>query len=109
MASTTTYTNYEREPSRVAPLEMAVLSTEQSLPRSYTRMSWSAIFAGTAVAVATSLLLSLVGRAIRCGISQITTDAGIRMILSTIISMGAGGYVAGHEHSVTWTLRSTTS
>ena len=52
MASTTAYTNY------------AILHSEQAFPRSYSRMSWGAVLAGTAVAVAVSFLLSVVGLAI---------------------------------------------
>jgi hypothetical protein len=83
MASTTAYTNY------------AILHSEQAFPRSYSRMSWGAVLAGTAVAVAISFSLSVVGLAIGFSVMQITSGAGIWMILSTMISMAAGGYVAG--------------
>jgi hypothetical protein len=52
MALATAYTNY------------AILPSEQAFPLSYNRMSWSAVLAGTAVAVAVSFLLSVVGLAI---------------------------------------------
>src|SRR5215468_91343 len=82
--------------------------------RSYSRISWGAVLAGTAVAVATMLLLSLLGVAIGAGGLRLTQTsaadlksyglgAGIWTAINLILSMGFGGYVAArlsgtHSH-----------
>jgi hypothetical protein len=78
------------------------------------RISWGAVIAGAVVAVATSLLLSLLGAAIGAGSinvldassSELTsygTGAAIWQAINFILSMGFGGYVASrlsgtHSH-----------
>jgi hypothetical protein len=78
------------------------------------RISWGAVLAGAVVAVATTLLLSLLGAAIGAGsihpLSTTSTDlanygigAGIWQIINLILSMALGGYVAArlsgtHSH-----------
>ena len=78
------------------------------------RISWGAVLAGAVVAVATSLLLSLLGAAIGAGsihpLNTTSTDlanygigAGIWQIVNLILSMALGGYVAArlsgtHSH-----------
>lgn len=91
--SSTTYTNYAVLPSE--PRRVAV-ATEQMLPRSHTRISWGAVLAGTAVAVALSLLLSILGLAFGVGmLFSAPRRTGLWLVFSTLIAMGAGGYVAG--------------
>jgi hypothetical protein len=84
------------------------LQSEQAIPRSHNRMSWGAVLAGTAIAVAMSLLLGVVGLALGIGGLQVIhnvaqgadtitagTGTGLWMIFSTLVSMALGGYVAG--------------
>lgn len=78
------------------------------------RISWGAVLAGAVVAVATTLLLSLLGAAIGAGsihplnttstdLANYGTGAGIWQIINLILSMALGGYVAArlsgtHSH-----------
>jgi hypothetical protein len=73
----------------------AVLPDELALSPSLSRMSWGAVFAGTAVAVAMSLLLGVLGVAIGVELFGVSRSIGIWMVFSTLFSMGFGGYVAG--------------
>lgn len=67
--------------------------------------SWGAVFAGLALALTVSLLLHLLGTAIGMAtidpeqeanpVAGLATGAGIWMLLSGIISVAIGGYVAG--------------
>ena len=69
------------------------------------RVSWGAIFAGTAIGLALMLLLSLLGMAIgfsainfggeNGAFSGIPTGAAIWLALSQLIALGIGGFVAG--------------
>jgi hypothetical protein len=69
------------------------------------RISWGAIFAGTLVAIATQLLLTLLGLAIGAwavnpsagpaGMQGVGMGAGIWALLSFIIALFCGGWVAG--------------
>jgi len=89
MSSTSGYTHYAVFPSERS---YSVVGAEQAFPRSYSRISWGAVLAGTAVAIAMSLLLDLFGLALGIGLFH---GAGIWLILSTLIAMAIGGYVAG--------------
>jgi hypothetical protein len=82
--------------------------------RNRSRISWGAVFAGAVVAVATTLLLSLLGAAIGAGlihplaanstdVAHYGTGAAIWQIINLAISMAFGGYVAArlsgtHSH-----------
>jgi hypothetical protein len=82
--------------------------------RNRSRISWGAVFAGAVVAVATTLLLSLLGAAIGAGsihpldtsssdVARYGTGAAIWQIINLAISMAFGGYVAArlsgtHSH-----------
>ena len=82
--------------------------------RDRSRMSWGAVFAGAVVAVATILLLNLLGAALGAGsvrpldatsadVSRYGTAAGIWEIINLAISMALGGYVTArlsgtHSH-----------
>lgn len=69
----------------------------------YRRMSWGAILAGTIVALASWLFLNLLGLAIGVGgvhfsaesFEATHTGAGLWTILSSVIALALGGYVAG--------------
>ena len=89
MSSTSGYTHYAVFPSERS---YGVVAAEQAFPRSYSRISWGAVLAGTAVAIAMSLLLDLFGLALGIGLFH---GAGIWLVLSTLIAMAIGGYVAG--------------
>jgi hypothetical protein len=73
----------------------AVLPDELAISPAYSRISWGAVFAGTAVAVAMSLLLSVLGLAIGVGLFGVSRGVGFWMVFSTLVSMAFGGYVAG--------------
>lgn len=74
------------------------------------RVSWGAILAGLAVAIATMLLLSLLGLAIGFSTVDFTgeggafagipTGAAIWFIATQLIALGVGGYVAGRLAAV---------
>jgi hypothetical protein len=69
----------------------------------YSRMSWGSIFAGTIIALSTWLFLNVLGLAIGLGSGHTTADAfeaaraggGLWTILSSLLAMSLGGYVAG--------------
>ena len=101
---------------------MSMTSTEDASTRptfaSYwgnrSRISWGAVLAGAVVAVATTILLSLLGAAIGAGsirpldttsteLAHYGTGAGIWEIINLALSMAFGGYVAArlsgtHSH-----------
>lgn len=74
------------------------------------RVSWGAIFAGTVVGVGVLLMLSLAGLAFGLssadfgpgenGMSGIPTGAGIWLVISQLIALAIGGYVAGRLAAV---------
>ena len=82
--------------------------------RDRSRMSWGAVLAGAVVAVATILLLNLLGAALGAGsvrpldatsadVSRYGTAAGIWEIINLALSMALGGYVTArlsgtHSH-----------
>lgn len=68
------------------------------------RISWGSVFAGVVVVLAISILLSILGSSIGLfmfdpqgndPMSGIGTTAGIWTVVSLVISLGAGGFVAG--------------
>lgn len=78
----------------------------QRFGRPFARISWGAIFAGSVVALAVQLVLTLIGGAVglatlnpATGQSPSGTTLGIGaaiwVIISSLISLFAGGYVAG--------------
>jgi hypothetical protein len=72
----------------------------------FKRISWGAIFAGTFVAVIVQITLSLLGLAIGLGVinpgqgenltESLGTGAAIWWIVSTLIALFIGGWVAAH-------------
>jgi hypothetical protein len=74
--------------------------------RPFARISWGAIFAGGIIALATQLVLTLIGTAIGLAtLDPATGDnpsgttlgigAGVWLVISSLISLFLGGYVAG--------------
>jgi hypothetical protein len=74
--------------------------------RPFARISWGAILAGAIIALATQLVLTLIGTAIGLATLNPTTGqnpsgttlgigAGIWLVISSLISLFLGGYIAG--------------
>ena len=92
----------------------STLSHTLHLAQNRSRISWGAVLAGTVVAVATTLLLSLLGAAMGAGsihvldgtstdLANYGTGAAIWEIINLALSMAFGGYVAArlsgtHSH-----------
>lgn len=74
------------------------------------RVSWGAIFAGTVVGIGVLLMLSLAGMAIglsaadfgpgQDGFQGFTTGAGIWLVISQLVALAIGGFVAGRLAAV---------
>lgn len=82
----------------------ATLISTSSTPALLSRVSWGAIFAGTIIALGTLILLGMMGSAIGfrsvdpgsgAAFDGVGIGAAIWWILSSIIALGIGGYVAG--------------
>lgn len=82
-----------------------VMTNHNVYDRPFARISWGSIFAGAVIALATQLVLALIGAAIglatldpASGDSPSATTlgagAGIWLLLSTLISLFLGGYIA---------------
>lgn len=84
---------------------MAATSAAIGVTNAAKRVSWGAIFAGTVVAVAVHVLLSILGIAIGASVIDpayesdpldgIAIGTGIYLVISSILSLFVGGYVAG--------------
>ena len=74
--------------------------------RPFARISWGAIFAGAIIALATQLVLTLIGTAV--GLATLNPDtgqnpsgvtlgigAGVWLVISSLVSLFLGGYIAG--------------
>lgn len=97
-----------------APVTSAAAYPSATHTPTHSRMSWGAVFAGAAVAVATTLLLSLLGAALGAGsirpgdatsadLASYGQGAGLWQIINYVLSMLLGGYVASrlcgtHSH-----------
>src|SRR5437588_3688039 len=95
------------------PLERATARAEfttaapyRLYDRPFGRISWGAVFAGAIIALATQLVLTLIGVAIGLAtLSPATGEspsgnalgagAGIWLVVSSLISLFLGGYIAG--------------
>src|SRR5256714_12650325 len=82
------------------------VETSRSFDRPFARISWGAIFAGAIIALATQLLLTLIGTAVglatlnpATGQNPSSTTLGIGaviwLVISSLLSLFLGGYVAG--------------
>ena len=82
----------------------ATLISATDTPALLSRVSWGAIFAGTVIAVGVLILLGMLGTAIGfraidpqqgAAFDGVGLGAGIWWIVTSIIALGIGGYVAG--------------
>lgn len=98
------------------------MTTVYETNRSPFRVSWSSVLAGSAIALVTYLVLSVLGTAIGASavnpmqagnpLSGFGTGAGIWLFVSTLLAIGVGAFVAGRTapdrgglHGVlTWTV-----
>jgi hypothetical protein len=78
----------------------------RGVDRPFARISWGAIFAGAIIALATQLVLTLIGTAVGLATLNPTTGqnpsgttlgigAGVWLVISSLVSLFLGGYVAG--------------
>lgn len=82
-----------------------VTGTETSMPTAGMRISWGAVFAGAVVALVTQLTLSILGIAIGASsidplteqnpVAGIGTETGIWFVITSLLALFAGGWVAG--------------
>lgn len=78
--------------------------TATNQPALLSRVSWGAIFAGTFIALGVLALLGMMGSAIGLnaiepagsGMDGVGIGAAIWWIVTSVIALGIGGYVAGH-------------
>ena len=102
--------NYKPSPGHVTATTEVLAGHEGS--HTHRRVSWQAIFAGVIVAVSLQILLSLLGAAIGLGMvhtnAGATPDAGsfgmgagIWWLVSNLIALAAGGYVAAWLAGIT--------
>lgn len=99
---------------RVEPADRG-RSTEEMVPDYMgdafrSRVSWGAIFAGTVVGVGVLLMLTLAGLALglssadfgpgESGLKGFSTGAGIWLVVSQLIALAIGGFVAGRLAAV---------
>lgn len=89
------------ETSRTPEIDV-ITATDQ--PALLSRVSWGAIFAGTFIALGVLALLGMLGSAIgldsiepaRTDVEGVGIGAAIWWIVTSMIALGIGGYVAGH-------------
>src|SRR4051812_34910975 len=95
-------------PSSSVPSERTTVRTAPPYPvydRPFARISWGAVFAGAIIALATQIVLALIGMAIGLATlnpasgdspSGTTLGAGaaIWLVVSSLISLFIGGYIA---------------
>jgi hypothetical protein len=78
----------------------------RGVERPFARISWGAIFAGAIIALATQLVLTLIGTAVGLATLNPATGenpsgttlgigAGVWLVISSLVSLFLGGYVAG--------------
>src|SRR4026207_998400 len=96
------------KPSSSIPPKRATARTAPTYPvydRPFARISWGAVFAGAIIALATQIVLALIGMAIGVGpLNPSTGDspsgtapgrgAAPRLVSSSLISLFIGGYIA---------------
>jgi len=94
--------------SRETTLRTTTAAVEpfRGLDRPFARISWGAIFAGAIIALATQLVLTLMGTAVGLATLNPTTGqnpsgatlgigAGAWLVVSSLVSLFLGGYIAG--------------
>jgi hypothetical protein len=95
-------------PSRETTLRTTPAGVEpfRGLDRPFARISWGAIFAGAIIALATQLVLTLIGTAVGLATLNPATGqnpsgttlgigAGVWLVISSLVSLCLGGYIAG--------------
>lgn len=84
---------------------------EGMIARGMRHVSWGAIFAGVVIAVATQLLLAILGTGIGLsmvdpvegttpGVAGFGIGAGVYWLVTTVVALGAGGYAAARLSGV---------
>jgi hypothetical protein len=84
----------------------AAVEPLRGFDRPFARVSWGAIFAGAIVALATQLVLTLIGTAVGLATLNPATGqnpsgttlgigAGVWLVISSLVSLFLGGYIAG--------------
>lgn len=92
-------------PAERTTVRTAATAAYPAYDRPYARISWGAIFAGAIIALATQIVLSLIGMAIGLATLNPTTGdspsgatlgtgAAIWVVISSLISLFLGGYIA---------------
>jgi hypothetical protein len=95
-------------PSSSIPSERTTVRTSSAYPaydRPFARVSWGAVFAGAIIALATQIVLALIGMAIGLATlnpatgdspsgTALGTGAAIWLVISSLISLFIGGYIA---------------
>lgn len=95
-------------PSSSIPSERTTVRTATTYPvydRPFARISWGAVFAGAIIALATQIVLALIGMAIGLATlnpatgdspsgTALGTGAAIWLVISSLISLFVGGYIA---------------
>jgi hypothetical protein len=95
-------------PSSSMPSERITVRTAATYPvydRPFARISWGAVFAGAIIALATQIVLALIGMAIGLATlnpatgdspsgTALGTGAAIWLVISSLISLFIGGYIA---------------
>jgi hypothetical protein len=94
--------------SRETTLRTATAAVEpfRGFDRPFARISWGAIFAGAIIALATQLVLTLIGTAVGLATLNPATGqnpsgttlgigAGVWLVISSLVSLFLGGYIAG--------------
>lgn len=81
------------------------MTTVYEANRSLFRVSWSSVLAGSAIALVTYVVLSVLGTAIGASavspmesgnpLSGFGTGAGIWLFVSTLVAIGVGAFVSG--------------
>lgn len=82
------------------------VETSRSVDRPFARVSWGAIFAGAIIALATQVVLTLIGTAVGLATLNPATGenptgttlgvgAAVWLVISSLVSLFLGGYVAG--------------
>src|SRR5215467_14098947 len=91
---------------RDAPPTSPAIPTEDARPAALSKISWGAVFAGVFLALATQLLLNLLGMSVGAGTlnpvggdspsaASLSIGAAIWFAVSGILAALAGGYAAG--------------
>jgi hypothetical protein len=98
--------NLPADPEATLRTRMTAVEAFRGVERPFDRISWGAIFAGAIIALATQLVLTLIGTAVGLATLNPATGQGpsgttlgvgaaIWVVISSLISLFMGGYIAG--------------